>query len=107
MLGRDASEDDIDDWVEVARHFAQCQLAALEEAARALIGRERLSPDAPVIGAGCGRFLAKRLAQALARPYRDFAELIDADAETREMAAHAAPAVAVALLAAETGERNC
>jgi probable H4MPT-linked C1 transfer pathway protein len=102
MLGRDTSEGDRADWVEVARHFAQCQSTALEDAARTLIAREALGPDAPIIGAGCGRFLTKRLAQALAHPYRDFAELIEVDPDARDMAACCAPAAAMALLA----ERN-
>ena len=62
-----------------------------------------LPQDAPVVGAGCGRFVAKALAERLGRPYLDFAEIIDAAPEAREMAARCAPAVAVALLAA-TGE---
>jgi (4-(4-[2-(gamma-L-glutamylamino)ethyl]phenoxymethyl)furan-2-yl)methanamine synthase len=52
-----------------------------------------------VIGAGCGRFIASRLAERLGRLYLDFADLIDAAPEAREMAARCAPAVAVALLA--------
>jgi probable H4MPT-linked C1 transfer pathway protein len=106
MLGRDADEGSLDDWVALARHFAHCQLAQLEEAARALCVREALLPDAPVIGAGCGRFLAKALAQALGRPYVDFADSIEVEPEAREMAARCAPAVAVALLAPSGLERN-
>lgn len=99
MLGRDASEAELADWVEVAWHFAECQRAEMEKAARALAARETLEPGAPVIGAGCGRFLAKQLAARLGRAYVDFAEIIDAAPEAREMAARSAPAVAVAMLA--------
>ncbi len=98
MLGRDASEADLPAWVDVARYVAACQLAQIEAAARELIAREDLDASAPVIGAGCGRFLAKRLAELLGRPYRDFAETIDCEPEMRDMAARCAPAVAVALL---------
>jgi probable H4MPT-linked C1 transfer pathway protein len=98
MLGRDASEAELADWVALARHFAERQLADLEAAARSLMVRERLEADAPVIGAGCGRFIAKRLADRLGRPYRDFGDLIDCQPEAREMAARSAPAVAVAML---------
>ena len=87
----------------LARYFADCQLAEIEHAARGLAERDALAPSAPVIGAGCGRFVAKALAERLGRPYLDFAEIIDAAPEAREMAARCAPAVAVALLAA-TGE---
>jgi probable H4MPT-linked C1 transfer pathway protein len=99
MLGRDASEAELAEWVAVAHHFADCQLAQIEAAARTLTARERLGTDAPVIGAGCGRFIANRLAARLGRPYRDFSEIIEAAPEQREMAARCAPAVAVALLA--------
>ena len=103
MLGRDAHEAELGVWVELARHFAACQLESLEAAASTLIGREALPRDAPVIGAGCGRFLSRRLAERLERPYVDFADLIDAAPDVREMAARSAPAVSVALLATHTG----
>lgn len=101
MLGRDGCEADIAEWVMVARFFADCQLQELEQRAGCIIEREQLATDAPVLGAGCGRFLARELAARLQRPYRAFGEVIDCAAEAREMAARCAPAVAVALLAAK------
>ncbi len=102
MLGRDASEAELPEWIALARYFADCQLAEIEHAVRGLAERDALPLAAPVIGAGCGRFLARRLAERLGRPYLDFGDLIDAAPETREMAARCAPAVAVALLACKT-----
>jgi len=99
MLGRDADEAGLLAFADLASHFAECQLAEIEEAARTLIAREAIEPDAPVIGAGCGRFIARQLASRLGRPYCDFAELIDCAPDVREMAASCAPAVAVGLLA--------
>jgi probable H4MPT-linked C1 transfer pathway protein len=99
MLGRDASEAGLLAWIDVARHFAECQLADIEAAALAVLAREEIAEDAPVIGGGCGRFVARQLAQRIGRPYRDFAELIDCAPEMRETAAACAPAVALALLA--------
>jgi probable H4MPT-linked C1 transfer pathway protein len=99
MLGRDASEAEQGAWIEVARQLAERQLASLEEAARNLSTREALNAAAPVIGAGCGRFLARRLAARIGRPYRDFAGLIEVAPDACEMAARCAPAVAVAVLA--------
>jgi probable H4MPT-linked C1 transfer pathway protein len=101
MLGRDASEAPLEAWVELASFFAGLQLSELVEAGRALTHREALAPDAPVIGAGCGRFLARHLASELGRPYRDFAEMMPCATGAREMAASCAPAVAVALVAAK------
>jgi probable H4MPT-linked C1 transfer pathway protein len=100
MLGRDASEATLASWVELAQFFAGLQLAELVAAARELAGREALPPDAPVIVAGCGRFLARRLAAELGRPCRDFTDMIEVSPGAREMAARCAPAAAVALLIA-------
>lgn len=105
MLGRDESEGELRDWVALARYFADCQLAEIEHAARGLAERDALPPRAPVIGAGCGRYLARRLAERLGRDYVDFGDLIDAAPDAREIAARCAPAVAVALLAATSEAR--
>jgi probable H4MPT-linked C1 transfer pathway protein len=99
MLGRDAAEAAHADWVALACHFAGCQLALIDEAAREVVLQQGLPDIAPVIGAGCGRFLALQLAARLGHAYVDFADLIDAAPEAREAAARSAPAVAVALLA--------
>jgi hypothetical protein len=99
MLGRDASDAELADWVALACHFAACQLGQIEEAAREVAMRERLQAVAPLIGAGCGRFLARQLAARLGRPYLDFADLLDVAPGARELAARCAPAVAVALIA--------
>jgi probable H4MPT-linked C1 transfer pathway protein len=99
MLGRDLGDSGLLAMIDVARHFAACQVAEIEAAAEALIAREEIPDDAPLIGAGWGRFMALQVAQKLGRPYCDFAELIDCPANTRELAAVCAPAVAVGLLA--------
>ncbi len=101
MLGRDAGDADRAEWVSLARHFADAQLATIERAARAVAERENLPAEAPVVGAGAGRFLAGQLATRLGRPYIDFADLAGSAAEAREMAARCAPAASVASLAAE------
>jgi hypothetical protein len=74
-------------------------VAEIEAAAEALLARDAISADAPLIGAGCGRFIALQVAQRLGRPYYDFAELIDCAPTARELAAVCAPAVSVGLLA--------
>jgi probable H4MPT-linked C1 transfer pathway protein len=101
MLGMDASDAAMSDWVALAGDFAAKQLTLLEEAATQVLTAASVSPEAPIVGAGCGRFLAARLAQRLGRSYLDFAEVIDADPKAREMAARCAPSVAVALLAGD------
>jgi probable H4MPT-linked C1 transfer pathway protein len=99
MLGRDLEDAGLLAMIDVARHFAACQVAEIEGAAEALLACHEIAAEAPVIGAGCGRFIARQIAQRLGRPYYDFAELIDCPPDAREMAAVCAPAVAVGLLA--------
>jgi hypothetical protein len=57
-----------------------------------------IADRAPVVGAGTGRFLAKKLAARLGRRYRDFNSLIEATPDAASWASGCAPAVAVALL---------
>ncbi len=98
MLGRDADDAEFIAWKALAHYLARRQMEQIEADARVLLEREGLPADAPVIGAGCGRFLAQTLADRLGRPYRDFVDLIDCAPEMGDMAAVCAPAVAVALL---------
>jgi probable H4MPT-linked C1 transfer pathway protein len=99
MLGRDLEDAGLLAMIDVARHFAACQVAEIEGAAAALLARDEIEAEAPVIGAGCGRFIARQIAVHLGRPYYDFAELLDCAPDAREAAAVCAPAVAVGLLA--------
>jgi probable H4MPT-linked C1 transfer pathway protein len=99
MLGRDARDTSLLVLGDLAAHFAACQLAEIEDAARELAEREGITDGGAVIGAGCGRFIAREIALRLDRPYYDFADLIACVPEARAMAAACAPAVAVGLLA--------
>jgi len=101
MLGRDRQSADLADWRRLARHLAERQLQTLHAAIDRVLSRGALGDDAPVIGAGVGRFLVRPLAERLRRPYVDFASLIEGEPATREWAARCAPAAAVAILAAE------
>ena len=102
MVGCDLADASMADWRDLAQRFADRQLEQLVDAARRVIARGDLGPDAPLVGAGAGRFVLRDLAAALGRPYRDFAELVEGSAEIREAAAISAPAAAVALLAASS-----
>jgi hypothetical protein len=56
---------------------------------------------APLVGAGCGRFLGEALAQREGRGFIGFGELVDASDASQELPewmATCAPSVAVALL---------
>ncbi len=99
MIGRDAAEADDAAWHALAACFAEAQLRRIDDAARLVLSRTRLPAAAPVLGAGCGRDVTRRLAARLGREWRDFASLAvfaGADAAAIDQCA---PAAAVALLA--------
>ena len=110
MVGDDAGRHEPGVWRGLARYLRECQLVRIEQA----LARQSslgLAEDAPLVGAGVGRFLVKRAAQRQERRYLDLSELIsrvgpetnDADQPCSAIAAAAAdcaPATAVALLVA-------
>jgi probable H4MPT-linked C1 transfer pathway protein len=106
MLGMDASDATMPDWITLANDFAGRQLTLLKDAASQVLTEAAMPSGAPILGAGCGRFLAAHVARRLGRSYSDFADLIDAEPSAREMAARCAPAVAVAILAGDFSKRT-
>jgi (4-(4-[2-(gamma-L-glutamylamino)ethyl]phenoxymethyl)furan-2-yl)methanamine synthase len=100
---RDASDDEWRDFAEAWRREQICALAA--NLARVVEAHSEAHPAlavAPLVGAGCGRFLVAALARQEARGIVDFDTLVDAPQATRvfsEWVATCAPSVAVALLA--------
>lgn len=98
MVGRDAADLSPGEWRDVASWFSELQLRTVHDAAFRVAGK--LAGDAPIVGAGTGRWQIRRLAQRMERRFIDFAELIPADDATRSEASSAAPATAMALLAA-------
>lgn len=103
MVGVDLAEGSPPAWRALASWFAQRQLRQVEDALMLQLSRGLVGEGAPLLGAGCGRFLVRDLAARAGRPYRDFAELVDAAPGTEDIVATCAPAVAVALLLAELG----
>lgn len=106
MVGRDAGELPDAVWDELAAWFVDAQLDKITYAARQVLSRGLLPPTAPVVFAGSGAFLAKRLAARLDRSALDFSSLLDADKDADKNCPDAgwcAPAVAVGwLLSKET-----
>ncbi len=100
MLGYDGPEADLSAWQQLARYFAEVQLRDLTDAAHLILSLGEIKEDAPIVGAGAGRFVVKRLAERLNRPFVDFSDLIEALPEVRAKACDCAPASAVAFLAA-------
>lgn len=101
MIGMDAAAASDAAWRGLAETFLRRQAGQLEEAAALVLSAIALPPEAPVIGAGSGRFLAAELARRLRRPYRAVEEMLPVAAlALAPAAADIAPAVAVALLLA-------
>jgi len=104
MIGRDARDAADADWAGFAEALRAVQLAELRHNALRVIERAALPANAPLVAAGCGDFLVRRLAEALGRPCLDFADLALAGAAAEPTLARwaqvAAPSVAVALLRA-------
>ena len=102
MVGRDAATAPIDAWIRLASFFADRQLERLIEAATRVTARSDLSSHAPVVGAGVGGFLARKLAARLGRPYIEFATLTSRSGVEAEDVMACAPAFAVAHLLGES-----
>ncbi|NOQ93125.1 MAG: H4MPT-linked C1 transfer pathway protein [Methylophaga sp.] len=97
LLGTDANQAEEKQWVQLAQWFAEQQCHQITDAIlHVLSAHSELPSDAPLIGAGVGRFIVKFCAQRLNRPYLDFHTVIDS---ANPEASDHAPAVAVALLA--------
>lgn len=105
MVGCDLSDAEMEAWRKLARVFISRQEERLLNACGEVIAKAGLGSRAPVIGAGSGRAVIRKLAERLERPYRDFAELlspdISPDAYDKEQASTCAPAIAVAWLGLE------
>lgn len=98
MVGRDVATAPIDAWIRLASFFADRQLERLIAAATRVTARSDLSSHAPVVGAGVGGFVARKLAARLGRPYIEFAALTSRSGVAAEDVMACAPAFAVAHL---------
>ncbi len=96
MIGREADEAAEWEWDGLAAWFAEAQIRDIADAASLRLSRTDAAVTAPVVAAGIGESLVAEVARRLRRPCVKFSSLFAAPAE----ASHAAPAVAVALLAA-------
>lgn len=99
MVGRDADSAPPAVWVDLARDLACRQGAQIEAAVSGVARRVGMPADAPVIGAGVGRFVAARVAGSLGRPVREFSSLVPSEPGLGGLVSDCAPAVAVAWLA--------
>ena len=98
MIGRHAADAPQAAWNNLAAWFAETQIAKMSDAAHLVLSRHDLPATAPVICAGIGRAVVRRLAERLGRAAMDFDTLVEVAPEARSAASDCAPAVAVALL---------
>ncbi len=100
MVGLDAGSREPEAWRALARYLSSRQLERIGQACARQCS-SGIHADAPLVGAGVGRFLVGRLAQRLERPYLDINDLFAWDTKpTGADAGDCAPAAAVALLGA-------
>jgi probable H4MPT-linked C1 transfer pathway protein len=97
MVGRDRESIPIEGWIRLAAYLREMQLQRIQIACERVLSRGQLEANAPIVGAGVGRFLAQRLAERMGLPYRDFSEFAGA-VKDPDWASVCAPAVAVARL---------
>ncbi len=97
LIGKDIVEPTSKQWKQLAQWFSEQQLHQINNACLQVISNHPdIAADAPIIGAGVGRFIAKLCAERLNRTFIDFSTLVTPNFST---AADHASAVAVALLA--------
>jgi len=105
MLGADAnSGEDNTMWVEVARYLAEQQVQKIYQGLSRILSYTPVCSQTRIIGAGCGRFLVKKLALRCGLEYVDFMELLDVNSEIQATVSRCAPAVAVAYLVRDNSE---
>lgn len=97
MLGADLDAGSERDWARVAAFVAGRQLDGMVTACARQLSRAGDATMA-LVGAGVGRFLARRIAATLELPYTDMGDLVGAAADGGLDPAVCAPAVAVARL---------
>lgn len=100
MIGSDSQHWPLYTWRKMAAYFAEQQCQQLTEALFQVLSRVEFLAEAPIIGAGIGRFLAVECARRIQRPYRDFSEALKTHPQASINADHA-PAAALAQLAWE------
>jgi (4-(4-[2-(gamma-L-glutamylamino)ethyl]phenoxymethyl)furan-2-yl)methanamine synthase len=100
MIGRDAESAAPEQWRDLAHWLAGAQTQRLRAALERVLSGEPLPPNAPLVVAGVGRFLAVGLARALSRRVVEFGTLLPVEPEQRDRVTDCAPAAAIAWLAA-------
>ena len=99
MIGHDVESFDMATWEVLAHAFKNAQLEILKQAIHSALSRGLLTTQAPLIGAGAGRFLVAQLASEMNRAYIELESLIPKASHQQTKASLCLPAYAVAKLA--------
>lgn len=105
MVAEDFSSTEMNSVLNLARWYRQRMLDLIADGLTQRLLRGDVAPEAPLIGAGVGRFLVVDLAARFQRPHQSIDALLcpdDDDVSLRSQAADCAPAVAVAQLLLDT-----
>ncbi len=98
MVGHDARDADDDAWRELAAAYAARTRELIAGNAARVIASAALPSGAPIVGAGCGAFLAQELAQRLGRPFVPFHRQVLASPGLEAWVSTCAPSAAIASL---------
>ncbi|MGY0789148.1 hydantoinase/oxoprolinase family protein [Azospirillum argentinense] len=99
MVGDDLEPDGLPKARRLAGHLAERQLRRIEDALDQVLSRGLMADAPPLVGAGVGRFLVRRLAERRGSAYRDFEAHLPVAPALRERTGWFAPAVSVGWLA--------
>ncbi|MGH8120381.1 MAG: hydantoinase/oxoprolinase family protein [Gammaproteobacteria bacterium] len=100
MFGADLGwHGSLESWLKVAEYLAGVQLDRINQSFQTVRSRLKNSSNGVLVGAGAGRFLARKLSLLHGLKYLDFADLLDTPAQMKNPATLAAAAVSVAQLA--------
>ena len=104
MLGRDAESAPHEAWKQLAEWLVRRQRRRIGEACDRVLCRSEIPANAPLVGAGTGRFLVAELARERGRQWLDFSSLVPGADAVRSQVSDCAPAVAVAWLAVRSSD---
>jgi probable H4MPT-linked C1 transfer pathway protein len=99
MIGSDLQDAAPGEWMALASSFASEQMNQLTRAIERQLSVRPGRDKVPIVGAGCGSFIAAKLATRMGLDYKDFADLVPSTPQAAAEVGRCAPAVAVALLA--------
>jgi uncharacterized hydantoinase/oxoprolinase family protein len=101
MIGRDIGDAGEAGWRRLAQFFADQQARQIEENLHLVLSRGVIAEDAPIVGAGIGRFVLEKIAARFDRGFVPFESCFDATPECAAAVSDCAAAAAVAKLAAD------